>query len=143
MQITKTLLATLIAATTVAAVPVTDVAERAVEWTIENMKRTCDSADKTCTWNFAVNTKSGNPTPCTMVVKASGNNKASRADGGPVQCGAFTVTSGWSGQFAEGFTTLAVVDHAKKLIIWPAYRDGQLKNGQVVKPDISHTPTKI
>jgi hypothetical protein len=146
MQITKTVFAALLAATAASAAPATTEVSMMAEtpdWTIENMKRTCDQADTKCTWNFAVNTKSGNPTSCTMVVKANGDTKASRAAGGPVTCGPFTVTSGWSGQFVEGFTTLAVVDHSKRLIVWPAYRDGQLVNGKVVKPDQSYKPARL
>ncbi|KAL3475958.1 hypothetical protein BJX99DRAFT_228649 [Aspergillus californicus] len=108
-------------------------------WTITDLKRVCDSADTSCTWTFGINTGS-NATECTYVVNGS---PASRANGGPSDCGAYTITSGWSGQFGadNGFTTLSVVEEASRQIVWPAYTDKQLANGTVVKPDQSYTPS--
>ena len=75
----------------------------------------------------------------------TGSPASRQKAGGPGKCGAYTVTSGWSGQFGEGngFTTLSVVDQAKKLIVWPAYTDKQLAGGKVVKPDQAYAPTKL
>ena len=66
----------------------------------------------------------------------------SEADGGPVNCGAYTITSGWSDQFGpeNGFTTLSVVKEETREIVWPAYTDKQGDGGEVVVPDQSYTP---
>lgn len=40
-------------------------------------------------------------------------------------------------------TTLAVVNNAAKLIVYPAYTDKQLTNGTVVTPDQSYTPQAL
>ncbi|GKU14751.1 unnamed protein product [Fusarium langsethiae] len=65
-------------------------------------------------------------------------------NGGPVKCGDYTVTSGWSGQFGpgNGFTTFSVVS-SKRQIVWPAYTDKQVQGGKVVKPDQSYTPANL
>ena len=115
------------------------------QWTINDMLRQCDKPNKVCTYTFKVNTHVGTPTPCKFVVKA-GAEVASHTNGGPAKCGIFTVTSGWSGQFGpgNGFTTLSVVDYAKKQIIWPAYTDKQLASGgKTVKPDQSYAPANL
>ncbi|EON95723.1 putative small secreted protein [Phaeoacremonium minimum UCRPA7] len=111
-------------------------------WTIESMKRTCNSANTQCVWDFGINTHLAPTTHCTFTVKGT---KASQLPGTGAACGAYTVTSGWSGQFGagNGFTTLAVVDNTKHLITWPAYTDKQLVNGVAVKPDQSYPPTKL
>ncbi|TFA99700.1 hypothetical protein CCMA1212_008509 [Trichoderma ghanense] len=146
MQLTKTLLATLLTASTAFAAPTP--ADKSMmadvpEWTITDMKRVCNKADTKCTWTFGVDTHLAAATPCTYVVKADAN--ASQASGGPVTCGPYTVTSSWSGQFGpnNGFTTFAVVDSAKKLITWPAYTDVQVKDGKVVSPNQSYAPTTL
>lgn len=147
MKFSATALLALLAISPSMAAPAADPAEVSMmastpQWTIETMKRVCDSNDKSCTWTFKINTKQGAATPCTYVVKG---NPASRTNGGPSKCGAFTITSGWSGQFGpgNGFTTLSVVDQAKRLIVWPAYTDKQLAGGKVVKPDQSYAVTKL
>jgi hypothetical protein len=65
--------------------------------------------------------------------------------GGPSTCGKYTITSNWSGQFGKGkgFTTLAVVDNPTSQIIYPGYKDTQLVNGTVVKPDQSYAPAAL
>src|SRR4051812_1221727 len=100
MQFTTVFLSALLSAASLAA-PVEPRAEavsmmaQATTWTITNMKRTLDAADTVATWTFAIN-NGQTTTPCTEVVKGS---PASQTNGGPVTCGPYTVTSGWSGQF--------------------------------------------
>ncbi|KAF3071387.1 hypothetical protein CFAM422_006253 [Trichoderma lentiforme] len=143
MQITKSLIATLFAVSTAFAAPTpADKSMMAVvpEWTITNLKRVCNAGDTSCTWTFGVDTHVATATPCTYTVKATA--KASQASGGPVTCGTFTITSSWSGQFGpnNGFTTFAVTDFSKKLIVWPAYTDVQVQAGKVVSPNQSYAP---
>ncbi|OJI98055.1 hypothetical protein ASPVEDRAFT_37488 [Aspergillus versicolor CBS 583.65] len=108
------------------------------EWTIESLKRECNDDDSKCTWTFGINPGSG-ATDCTYEVEGS---PASEANGGPVNCGPYTITSGWSDQFGpeEGFTTLSVVKEETREIVWPAYTDKQVDGGEVVVPDQSYTP---
>lgn len=110
------------------------------QWTIQNMKRVCTTT--VCTWTFAINEHTAPATACTF--KVTGNPPTQASSTGNV-CGGFTVSSGWSGQFGagNGFTTLAVVDNAKKQIIYPAYTDTQLASGKVVKPNQSYTPQNL
>ncbi|KAF7540320.1 hypothetical protein G7054_g1440 [Neopestalotiopsis clavispora] len=145
MQIINGLFAAL-AATTALAVPVTDAGlttrATAPQWTIVGMKRVCDSADTTCTWSFSINTHVSPVTACTFTVKGK---PASQTSGTGANCGVYTVTSGWSGQFGpgNGFTTLSVVDNTQKKIVWPAYTDKQLAGGAVVTPDQSYPVTSL
>ncbi|KAJ5160422.1 uncharacterized protein N7482_007426 [Penicillium canariense] len=143
MQFSQLLLTALFAAPAVLASPVAGVSMMAAgpEWTIENMKRVCNGDNTSCTWTFGINPGSG-ATACTYVVTA---NDASEANGGPSTCGAYTITSGWSGQFGpgNGFTTLSVVNDQSRQIIWPAYTDKQLAGGNVVKPDQSYAPAAL
>lgn len=146
MQITKTLLAAVLTATSVSAAPVagSDNSSNSLEvrdpqWIIEHMSRSCDGQDQSCTWSFAIDTQLSDPTWCNYVVNASGGQPASRSNGGPVTCGDFTITSGWSGQFAVGFTTFAVVENSRNLIVFPAYDDNEIAAGNV--PNKAYTPT--
>ncbi|KAI1139541.1 hypothetical protein F5Y05DRAFT_326174 [Hypoxylon sp. FL0543] len=130
-------------ATTTLAAPLSMAAPDAAEWTIESLSRTCNGNDTACVWAFGVNT--GDPgvavtSVANYTVAASPDAPASRAVGGPQVFGNYTVTSTWSGQFGDGqgFTTLSVIDYAKGLIVYPAYKDTQLVNGQVVTPDQSY-----
>lgn len=146
MQITKTLIAALFAASTAVAAPTpADKSMMAAvpEWTITNLKRVCNAGNTSCTWTFAVDTHLATATSCTYVVKATAN--ASQASGGPVTCGPYTVTSSWSGQFGpnNGFTTLAVTNVSQKLIVWPAYTDVQVQAGNVVTPNLSYAPATL
>ncbi|KAK7428460.1 hypothetical protein QQZ08_005079 [Neonectria magnoliae] len=151
MQFSAAFLAAILSATTLAA-PAPAPAEKAVsmmaatpQWTIQGLNRKCDTADKTCTWNFGIKTSSGT-TACKYVVKSTkATPKASRSNGGPSKCGDFTVTSGWSGQFGagNGFTTLSVVSNSKRQIAWPAYTDKQLAGGKTVKPDQAYAPAAL
>ncbi|ATY58811.1 small secreted [Cordyceps militaris] len=127
MQFFKTLFAMAVAAT-VSAAPLE---AREADWIIQNLSRDCDSQDSSCTWSFAINNQLTEPTACTYVVNAGNGQPASRSNGGPSRCGDYTITSGWSGQFAVGFTTFSVRDHIKNLIAYPAYNDDELAAGNV------------
>ncbi|KAI1780445.1 hypothetical protein F4818DRAFT_435651 [Hypoxylon cercidicola] len=146
MQLKTTILA-LSAAGLALAAPLSMAAD-AAEWTIAGLSRTCDDADTSCVWTFAVDTaeEGVEPTPvANYTVNASDAAVASQAIGGPQVFGNFTVTSTWSGQFGdgEGFTTLSVIDFARNLIVYPAYKDTQLPNGEVVTPDQSYPVQNI
>ena len=114
------------------------------EWRLEGLKRTCDAADNLCTWTFNLNTFFGPVMPCTFNTARRGNTPASQApnDAG-TKCAAYTITSGWDGQFGpgNGFTVLSVIDYPNKQIAWPAYTDKELVNGKVVSPDKSFPVT--
>ncbi|PHH77664.1 hypothetical protein CDD82_3406 [Ophiocordyceps australis] len=148
MQLSALLSAIALVASTAVAAPAGQVSMMAAgqEWTIEGLQRKCDKTDSLCDWTFSVNAHDNvKPTACKLSVKNSGSTVASRSNGGPVDCGPYTVTSGWSGQFGEGqgFTVLSVVDNKKRLIVWPGYTDKQVEGGQVVTPDQSYTPTAL
>ncbi|PHH79867.1 hypothetical protein CDD80_3600 [Ophiocordyceps camponoti-rufipedis] len=145
MQLASTLLASLLAATTALAAPAKSMMAATPQWVIEHMKRVCNEHDSQCTWTFKIDTHEGKKTECTLTVNATSKARASRADGKPTTCGAFTVTSGWNDHFGEGqgFTVLSVVERNKRLIIWPSYTDVQLQNGVVVEPDQSYGPQSI
>ena len=83
--------------------------------TITNMKRVCDSKDTTCTWSFGI-VDAGVSTGCGFTVKKSGNTPASQAPNKGTNCGAYRISSGWSGQFGpgNGFTTLSVVNNVRR-----------------------------
>ncbi|KYK57359.1 hypothetical protein DCS_04368 [Drechmeria coniospora] len=141
MQLTQTLVATLMAASTAFAAPtgqgeVMARAANGAQWTIRDLRRVCAQDDSSCTWTFGIDARDGTATTgCKYVVAAA---HASRANGGPATCGDYTITSGWSGQFGEGngFTTFSVINK-KKQIAWPAYTDKSVQTGGVVKPDLS------
>ncbi|KAI1494856.1 hypothetical protein F5X96DRAFT_614769 [Biscogniauxia mediterranea] len=128
----------LLSATASLAAPVAEVKSMtaAGQWTVEGMKRVCDAADTSCTWTFAINTGTAPATACSFTVTGS---PASRTNSNGHVCGPYTISTGWDGQFGEGngFTVLAVVDQAAKLIAWPSYTDKQLAGGNVVTPDQS------
>ncbi|KAK6083566.1 small secreted protein [Seiridium cupressi] len=115
-------------------------AAAADEWTLEGVTRTCTAEDTTCSWSFGIYTGSDDAIPAVFVVNATSSAPASQANGGPTVFGAYTITSGWSGQFGagEGFTTISVIDYANKLIAYPAYKDTELGNGTTVSPDRSY-----
>ncbi|KAJ5964477.1 uncharacterized protein N7479_004353 [Penicillium vulpinum] len=146
MQLTQILIATGLFASSAFAAPADTESKSMMaagpQWTIQNARRVCTPEDTTCTWTFGIYPGVGEATPCTYVVNGS---PASQANGGPANCGGFTITSGWSGQFGpgNGFTTLSVVKNDCHQIIWPAYTDKQLAGGQVVKPDQSYAPAAL
>ncbi|KAI0136824.1 hypothetical protein BJ170DRAFT_32034 [Xylariales sp. AK1849] len=137
MKFTSTLISLAFTSTALAA-PVSTAAD--AEWTFVGVTRTCDAEDTTCSWQFGIDTGAPDVTPCSYVVNATATDPASEASGGPTLCGAYTITSGWSGQFGpgQGFTTLSVVDSANKLIAYPAYTDTELDGGVIVSPDRSY-----
>ncbi|KAL0934645.1 uncharacterized protein CTRU02_211444 [Colletotrichum truncatum] len=144
MQITNLFLSALAAATAVSGSPVAKRESKSMmaavpEWTIEKFTRSCNAEDTSCDYSFTINTHTADPTPCKFTTTGS---PASRAASN-AKCGAYTVTSGWSGQFGPdaGFTTFSVTD--QKLIVWPAYTDKQLVNGQAVTPDQSYAPQNL
>ncbi|KAJ4254504.1 hypothetical protein NW762_010103 [Fusarium torreyae] len=143
MQFSLAFVAAVLGATSVAAAPPPTVNMMAAspQWTIESLSRNCNKANTQCTWNFKIDTHKSAATPCKFVVNGS---KASQRNGGPVKCGSYTVTSGWSGQFGpgNGFTTFSVVSSGRQ-IIWPAYTDKQVASGKVVKPDQSYAPANL
>ena len=104
------------------------------------MKRVCKSG--VCNWSFKIDEHTAPATSCAFKVTGT---PASQTDSSGHVCGGFTVSTGWSGQFGagKGFTTLSVVDNAKKQIIYPSYTDVQLNPGTVVKPDQSYTPQNL
>ncbi|KAF4999000.1 hypothetical protein FGRMN_2799 [Fusarium graminum] len=111
------------------------------QWTIAGMRRTCTLDDSVCIWNFNIVTDRGLGTPCIYIVRGT---RASQRAGGPVECGNFNSTSGWSGQFGpgNGFTTFSVIS-SQRQIIWPAYTDNQVMNGNLVRPDQSYLPANL
>ncbi|KAF2144911.1 uncharacterized protein K452DRAFT_284290 [Aplosporella prunicola CBS 121167] len=143
MQFTNALIAAIMA-TVVAAAPtpadklMTDT--QAAQWTIKSFTRSCNQADTSCHVSFSVDTKNGAPQACSYDVSGQ---PASRTDYNSVACGPYTISSGWSGQFGPdaGFSTLAVTNG--KQIIYPAYTDKQLVNGQAVAPDQSYAPQNL
>ncbi|KAI6351568.1 hypothetical protein MCOR25_009863 [Pyricularia grisea] len=128
MHFSTTTLITLLASTAAAA----PVSTTAATWTINNFKRTCNSADTVCQVEFGLN-----GTNCSYQVNAA--SLASQTSVNGVVCGPYQVSSGWSGQFGagNGFTTWSVADWANKLIAFPSYADRDIPNGQVVSPDRS------
>ncbi|KAL2272075.1 hypothetical protein VTJ83DRAFT_1446 [Remersonia thermophila] len=112
------------------------------QWTLQSFQRTCNKEDTFCTVTFHVNNKLEPRTPCMYSIKGA---SASRAPVNGITCGPYTISSGWSGQFGEGngFTTWSIVDWNKRLIVWPAYADHELVNGQIVTPDKSFAPQTL
>lgn len=139
MQFTTIILSAL--ASTALAAPVSMMAAVG-EWTIEGLSRATNADDTSSVWTFGIHPAGQAATACTLTVTGT---PSSQANGGPATCGAYTVTSGWSGQFGagNGFTTLSVVDYAAKYIIYPAYTDAQVSSGKVVTPDQSYAPAVL
>ncbi|KKY34885.1 putative small secreted protein [Diaporthe ampelina] len=114
---------------------------QATTWTITSLTRAVNADNTVATWTFGIN-NGQTTTPCTEVVQGT---NASTLSGGPVTCGPYTVTSGWSDQFGPGneFTTFAVVDYNAQLIVFPSYTDKEVASGNAVTPDKSYTPAKL
>jgi len=108
------------------------------EWTFTSVKRPCNTADTLCTWSFGINDGT-TTTACAFNVTGSPADETN-LDSPGATCGAYTITTGWSGQFGagNGFTTLGVVNYAAKLLAYPAYTDAQLAGGATVTPDQSY-----
>ncbi|KAL8997616.1 MAG: hypothetical protein Q9169_003163 [Polycauliona sp. 2 TL-2023] len=115
-------------------------AAAAPQWTIKSFVRTCNAANTSCKYSYSIDTHAGAPTLCTYTVTG---NPAARTSYNNVKCGAYTISSNWSGQFGpnQGFQTLAVV--TGRTIIYPAYTDTQLANSKVVSPDQSYGPQSL
>lgn len=126
--------------------PTKDMAAHERKWAMRSLRRTCNRRDTECEWFFYLDADDHHgryPTRCRFFVRGPG---ASRTNTKGNQCGRFTVSSGWSGQFGpgNGFTVLSVVDPVEKLIAWPGYTDKQLEPCKTVRPDlefpVSHLP---
>lgn len=117
------------------------------KWTIESMRRLCNGNDTSCTWTFRINThgEHADPTPAEYTVNSSSSAPASRAVGGPSIFGAFTVTSTWREVHGseDAWTTLSVVDYGRGVLVYPAYKDKQIRGGEVVQPDQAYVPETI
>ena len=110
------------------------------DWVIENFTRVCTPGDAACAVSFTINTQNGAAeTPCAYQVNG---NSAGRKEVNGITCGAYKVSSAWSGQFGpeNGFTTWAVVNEGQRLLVWPAYTDKELAQGPVT-PNRSYTPS--
>lgn len=139
----QTLLIAAMAAVPALSAPATEksmMAASTPQWTIKTFVRTCNSANTSCKYSYSIDTHTAAATPCSYTVSGS---PASRASYNNIKCGAFTISSNWSGQFGDGngFQTLAVV--TGKQIAYPAYTDKQLVNGKVVTPDQSYAPQNL
>lgn len=110
-------------------------------WTITAMTRTCNDGDTDCKFSFGIDTKSGPATPCTYDVKA--DSKASQAPAANVVCGGFNVSTGYSSQNGIGFVSIAILDSANNLIVWPTYATADLVNGVAVTPDHNVTASAL
>ncbi|KAK8088993.1 hypothetical protein PG997_003954 [Apiospora hydei] len=139
------LVSTLFAAAALAAPTASKSMMASGEWTIESLKRTCNADDTSCDWEFKINTNTPGVAVQACKVTAKGKPASQTDVKEPQWCGPYRVTTGWSDQFGKdnGFTTLAVVNEAKKLIVYPAYQDKQLKNGVPVVPDQKYTPAAL
>lgn len=109
-------------------------------WTLRDVKRPCNKEDTKCDWSFLIDThrQDNPPTSCTFHALRFRSDPASKSPFGALCGGRYRITGRWSGQFGpgNGFTTLSVVDEKLKLIAFPAYTDGELEDGRMVKPDV-------
>jgi len=112
------------------------------QWTFKSFTRTCNADDTSCVVSFGVDTQTAPVTNCSYTVTGA---PASQTSTNGITCGPYTISSGWSGQFGpdNGFTTWSVVDWSQHLIVWPAYNDKELVNGQAVTPDKSYAPQTL
>ncbi|KAL8957908.1 MAG: hypothetical protein Q9183_005942 [Haloplaca sp. 2 TL-2023] len=144
MQLSTVLLTTLAAVPSLAAPgpasALSMMTSTTTQWTIKSFLRTCNHDDSSCDYSFGIDTHAGAATPCTYTVAG---HPASRASYNNIHCGDFVIGSTWSGQFGvdEGFQTLSVVQG--RTIVYPAYLDRQLVNGQAVSPDQSYAPQQL
>lgn len=149
MHFNTAVLALLAAAGNTLAAPVLDARAEPVsamaavpQWIVKSFLRTCNAGETSCTISFGIDTQTSPVTNCSYTVTGT---PASRASTSGITCGAYTISSGWSGQFGpeNGFTTWSIVDWSKRLIVWPAYTDRELVNGVAVTPDKSYTPQTL
>ncbi|CAG9981964.1 unnamed protein product [Clonostachys byssicola] len=147
MHFTKTLL-TLLPASLALASPTPRSADsksirsEGPEWIVESLKRACNDADTQCDWSFRINTQdAATTTDCSFSVQGS---PASHTNGPKVQCGVFSVQSGYNDQVGDDpFSAVPISYEARNLIIFPSYKETQLAGGQVVSPDQRFSPIKI
>ena len=147
MHASSIILGFLAAASTALAAPAADIEARAAApaWTITDYRRSCDTKDKSCRVYFGIDTHvaGSGVTLCYFTLEGAPASQAS-VDG--ITCGPYTVSSAWSGQFGpnNGFTTLSVVNVAKKQIVWPAYTDKEAgKDNVPVTPNKSYVPASL
>ncbi|KAJ1323352.1 hypothetical protein MN608_11501 [Microdochium nivale] len=131
-------------ATRAASGSVSMMASAVPQWTIENMKRTCNAADTSCDWSFGIQNNrvaGAAAVPCAFTIK-SGAKPASKTDGAGFKCAFFTVSEGYSDQFGpeNAFITLSVANFDTRLIAFPAYTAKELAGGRVVSPNKSYQP---
>ncbi|KAK3181730.1 hypothetical protein K4F52_006946 [Lecanicillium sp. MT-2017a] len=137
MKFTQTITAAILAATSVSAAPAATKSNlqargepaNVPDWIIENMKRVCAQDDSSCTWTFKINPQVAEATDCTYYVETPG---ASRANGGPVTCGDYQITSGWDASLK--FTTVTILDVPQQHIAYPSWSDTELEGGKVQGP---------
>jgi hypothetical protein len=115
----------------------TDMMDRAASWTLQGFKRACNEANNSCTYTYKINAHAGAVPDCKYTIKGAAASKKSYDN---VKCGAYVISSNWSGQFGadKGFQTLSV--KKGNLIIYPSYTDAELKGGKIVKPNKSYAP---
>lgn len=134
-------------ATAALAAPARFMSQAAEEWTIESLSRTCTDELDQCVWTFTVNTYAEDvePTEVRYVINGTDDTPATRAIGGPSEYGVFTVTSNWSDYFGEdeAWTTLSVIDYERGVLVYPAYTDVQVEEGEVVEPDQTYVPEAL
>ncbi|KAI1341136.1 small secreted protein [Xylariaceae sp. FL0016] len=139
MQLHSTLIAALLSTTALAAPTVKSAIAKRSQWHIQNMTHACDPTDKSCEWDFDLDTGAEAVAHCTIAVNAS---PVRQPDFTLEPCKQFTVSAGWSGQFGpgNGFTTVA--DHRAGLIIFAGYSDAN-RAGDGTYPDIDSEVSTI
>lgn len=121
------------------------------DWKIKNFNRKCtnggngndESKDKDCTIRFEIEQPGKSTSKCEYKIdslRASISNHKCNDNGNEYNIGAQ-----WSDFFGpdKGFTTLSVVDQKNKRIVWPAYSDTELKNGQNFSPDKTYKSQEV
>ena len=131
MQYTTIL--TLLAATAAPALAAPAGAPAVNTWTLRDFTRTCSGV---CTYDYTIVTGQ-DATPCQYTAAGP------QASYNGVKCGAFTISSNWSGQFGpeDAFQTLVLVRDQET--IYPGYSDAELVNGRIVVPDKSYQPRPV
>ncbi|CAG9950286.1 unnamed protein product [Clonostachys rosea f. rosea IK726] len=74
------------------------------EWIIESLKRACNDADTQCDWSFRINTQDAATTI---------DLPASHTNGALVQCGVFSVQSGYNDQVGDPFSVVSIAYEAR------------------------------
>ncbi|KAI6374396.1 hypothetical protein MCOR25_003185 [Pyricularia grisea] len=121
------------------------------DWKIKNFNRKCtsggngndESKDKDCTIKFEIEQPGKSSSKCEYKIdtlRASISNHKCNDNGNEYNIGAQ-----WSDFFGadKGFTTLSVVDQKNNRIVWPAYSDTELKNGQNFSPDKTYKSQEV